>query len=116
METLVFLIKRLLRDKTAFFGAIIILSLILIAILAPILSTHPEDITEFHPSERLSGPSLEHFFGTDRMGSDVYSRLLFGARTTIFIAVIETFNAALLSLGGQSLLLFNPSNVQASTF
>ncbi len=88
METLVFLIKRLLRDKTAFFGAIIILSLILIAIFAPILSTHPEDITEFHPSERLSGPSLEHFFGTDRMGSDVYSRLLFGARTTIFIAVI----------------------------
>ena len=88
METVIFLIKKLARDRTAMFGAIIIFCLILIAIFAPYLSTHPEDITEFHPSERLSAPSFEHFFGTDRMGSDVYSRLLFGARTTIFIAVI----------------------------
>ncbi len=88
METFIFLIKKLARDKTAMFGALIIFTLILIAIFAPILSTHPEDITEFHPSERLLGPSFDHFFGTDRMGSDVYSRLLFGARTTIFIAVI----------------------------
>lgn len=88
METARFLLRKLASDRTAAVGALLILLLIVVAIAAPVLSTHPEDIFEFHPSERLQGPSAAHFFGTDRMGSDVYSRLLFGARITIAIAVI----------------------------
>ena len=88
METARFLLRKLASDRTAAIGALLILLLIVIAIAAPVLSTHPEDIFEFHPSERLQEPSAAHFFGTDRMGSDVYSRLLFGARITITIAVI----------------------------
>jgi len=88
METLSFVFRKLVEDRVALIGAVIILLLILTAIFAPILSTHPEDVLEFHPSERLQGPSLQHFFGTDRMGSDVYSRILYGARITITIAVI----------------------------
>jgi peptide/nickel transport system permease protein len=64
------------------------LLLLVAAVAAPWLATHPGDVSEFHPSERLQGPSAEHFLGTDRMGSDIYSRLLFGARITIAIAVI----------------------------
>ena len=88
MKTLRYLIGKLASDRTAALGALLIIALILVAIAAPVLSTHPEDIFEFHPSERLQGPSGAHFFGTDRMGSDVYSRLLYGARITITIAVI----------------------------
>jgi peptide/nickel transport system permease protein len=88
METTRFLLRKLASDRTAAVGALLILLLIVIAIAAPVLATHPEDIFEFHPSERLQGPSAAHFFGTDRMGSDVFSRLLFGARITIAIAVI----------------------------
>ena len=88
LSTSVFLLKKLAQDRTALLGALLILSLILVAIFAQVLSTHPEDITEFHPPERLLPPSSEHFFGTDRMGSDVYSRLLYGARITIAIALI----------------------------
>jgi peptide/nickel transport system permease protein len=88
METLRYLIGKLASDRTAALGALLIVALIVVAIAAPVLSTHPEDIFEFHPSERLQGPSAAHFFGTDRMGSDVYSRLLYGARITITIAVI----------------------------
>jgi peptide/nickel transport system permease protein len=88
MKTLLYLIGKLASDRTAALGALLIIALILVAIAAPVLSTHPEDIFEFHPSERLQGPSGAHFFGTDRMGSDVYSRLLYGARITITIAVI----------------------------
>ncbi|HUF87504.1 MAG TPA: ABC transporter permease [Thermohalobaculum sp.] len=88
METARYLLKKLLSDRTAALGAFLILLLILAAILAPVLATHPEDVTEFHPSERLQGPSAEHFFGTDRMGSDIYSRILYGARITIAIALI----------------------------
>ena len=88
LNTSVFLLKKLAKDRTALLGALLILGLILVAIFAQVLSTHPEDITEFHPPERLLPPSSEHFFGTDRMGSDVYSRLLYGARITIAIALI----------------------------
>src|SRR5256886_17638578 len=50
--------------------------------------SHPDDVFELHPAERLRAPSGVHWLGTDRMGADVYSRLLFGARITILIGVI----------------------------
>jgi peptide/nickel transport system permease protein len=88
METARYLLKKLASDRTAALGALLVLLLIVAAIAAPLLSTYPEDIAEFHPAARLQGPSAVHFFGTDRMGSDIYSRLLYGARITIAIAVI----------------------------
>lgn len=88
METFRFLMRKLFADRTAGLGAFLIMLLIVAAIAAPVLSTHPQDVSEFNPPERLLGPSAEHFFGTDRMGSDIYSRILFGARITIAIAVI----------------------------
>jgi peptide/nickel transport system permease protein len=88
----------LASDKTALLGAALILLLVVAAVLAPWLATHPEDVAEFHPAERLQGPSAAHFFGTDRMGSDVYSRLLFGARITITIAVIAVGASVLIGV------------------
>jgi peptide/nickel transport system permease protein len=98
MQTALFLLRRLARDKTALLGALLIFGLILAALLAPILATHPADVTEFHPAERLKGPSAEHFLGTDRMGSDIYSRLLFGARITIVIALIAVGTSVLIGV------------------
>lgn len=88
MKSLWFLLKKLAEDRVALLGFVLILLLILAAVLAPVLSTHPGDVLDLHPEDRLLGPSSEHFLGTDRMGSDIYSRLLFGARITILIAVI----------------------------
>lgn len=88
METTRFLLKKLAEDRIAAFGAILILVLIVTAIFAPLLSTHPEDVAEFHPAMRLMEPGAANWFGTDRMGSDIYSRILFGARITIAIAII----------------------------
>jgi peptide/nickel transport system permease protein len=98
MHTALFLLRRLASDKTALLGAALILLLVVAAVLAPWLATHPEDVAEFHPAERLQGPSAAHFFGTDRMGSDVYSRLLFGARITITIAVIAVGASVLIGV------------------
>ena len=88
METARFLLRKLAADRTAALGALLILLLVVAAIAAPVLSTHPQDVSEFNPPDRLQPPSAEHYFGTDRMGADVYSRILFGARITITIAVI----------------------------
>ncbi|MSP88227.1 MAG: ABC transporter permease [Alphaproteobacteria bacterium] len=84
---------KLLRDRATFLGASIILSLILAAILAPVLSPFPEDVFEFHTANRLRPPDGVNYFGTDRMGSDILSRLLFGARITITIALIAVGTA-----------------------
>jgi len=53
-----------------------------------VLATHPDDLFELHPAKRLQPPGADHLLGTDRMGSDIYSRLLFGARITLLIGVI----------------------------
>lgn len=82
------ILGRLMRDRAAAIGTFIIGGLVLVAILAPWLAPYPEDVSAFHLTNRLQPPSAEHWFGTDRMGSDVFSRLLFGARITITIAVI----------------------------
>ena len=81
-------VARLTRDSSAFVGVVLIVALLLAALLAPVLATHPDDVVELHPVERLRAPSGEHLLGTDRMGSDIYSRLLFGARITLLIGVI----------------------------
>jgi peptide/nickel transport system permease protein len=88
LNTVLFILKKLTRDRSALIGLSIILLLILCAIFAPWLATFPDDVWELHPADRLLAPDGEHWFGTDRMGSDVYSRILFGARITIVIAVV----------------------------
>ena len=88
MELTRFFIRKLAEDRVALLGVILIMALIIAAIAAPVFSTFPEDVAEFHPKNRLLAPDGTFWFGTDRMGSDVYSRILFGARITITIAVV----------------------------
>jgi peptide/nickel transport system permease protein len=88
LSTLWFVVSRVARDRSALLGLILITALVAAAVLAPWLATHPDDVFELHPAKRLRAPGGEHWFGTDRMGADVYSRLLFGARITILIGVI----------------------------
>ena len=88
MSGLFFVLSRLCRDRSALLGLVLMLVLVVCALLAPALATHPEDLFELHPAQRLQPPGGEHLLGTDRMGSDIYSRLLFGARITLVIGVI----------------------------
>lgn len=88
MRDVLFILRGLAGDRPALLGFVLIAGLVLSAVFAPVLATHPEDIYEIHPAERLRPPGPDHYFGTDRMGSDIYSRLLFGARITIVIAAV----------------------------
>jgi len=82
------ILGRMARDRAVLLGALLILLLILVAIFAPLLATFPDDVWDIHPKQRLLAPDGKFLFGTDRMGSDIYSRILFGARLTILVALV----------------------------
>jgi peptide/nickel transport system permease protein len=92
------LVKRFARDKAALLGATLLGLLILAAIFAPWLSPYPNDVFDFHIERRLMPPAPEALMGTDRMGSDIFSRLLFGARITLMLAGIAVGSALLIGV------------------
>lgn len=67
-------------------GATIVSVITLIALLAPHLALY--DFAKMMPSQRLQAPSLAHPFGTDLMGRDLFSRVLMGGRTSLFVAIM----------------------------
>ena len=80
--------KKFNRDRLAFSGFLIILGLVVAALFAGYLAPYPEDTFRIRPADRLSPPSAQYLLGTDSMGRDILSRLLFGARVTLVISVI----------------------------
>ncbi len=74
------------RNKLMVVGTVIILALVGVAVAAPLLATHSQ--YEQTLSDRLLPPSSEHFFGTDSLGRDIYSRVVYGARVTLTIAFL----------------------------
>jgi len=81
-------LAKLIRDRSALLGLILVGIVVLAAILAPVISTHPEAVWDMSPKDRLLPPSTEWLLGTDRMGADIYSRVIFGARITLVIAIV----------------------------
>jgi peptide/nickel transport system permease protein len=88
------------KHPTLILGAVLLLGVALLSIAAPWIATHdPQDID---PLARLKGPSAEHFFGTDAMGRDVFSRAVWGGRVSIItgvtVAVLATSFGILIGL------------------
>jgi peptide/nickel transport system permease protein len=81
-------LRKLTSDHSALIGGILVFALIFTAVFAPLLMTHPDALWDIDPANRLQPPSPEHWFGTDRMGADLYSRVIYGARITLMIAIV----------------------------
>ncbi len=75
----------LTKHPTVTAGSIILLLLAIMAIAAPLLFT--VDPTALSPSRRLRPPSAEYWFGTDMLGRDVYSRIVYGARVSLIVGI-----------------------------
>jgi len=80
------------RNRLALFGVVIVGVWLLTALLAPFLATH--DAYEINIAQRLKNPSADHWLGTDFLGRDTYSRIVFGARTAFQVAVGAVFLGA----------------------
>ncbi|WP_418040762.1 nickel transporter permease [Paenibacillus xylanilyticus] len=79
------------RNRLALAGLIIIVFFILLAFLAPYIS--PYDYKEQVLTERLQAPSAEHWFGTDDLGRDVFSRVLHGARISLWVGFFSVIGS-----------------------
>ncbi|NQW10332.1 MAG: ABC transporter permease [Alphaproteobacteria bacterium] len=79
---------RLLINPLGLPGTILLLIALVLVVLGPELA--PYDPLKFHPRDRLQGPSLTYWFGTDQFGRDVFSRMLVGARSTILFGLVAT--------------------------
>ncbi|HMB34706.1 MAG TPA: ABC transporter permease [Methylomirabilota bacterium] len=78
-------LRRVVRSRAAMSGGVIVGLFVLLAVLAPLLA--PYEPLRGRVVDRLQGPSVEHWLGTDELGRDVLSRVLYGARISLQIQV-----------------------------
>lgn len=79
--------RRFRRNRLALLALIALGSLIALAVLAPI---SPYDPRDQNPAERFSPPTAEHWLGTDGLGRDVFTRLLYGGRVSLAVGLLST--------------------------
>jgi peptide/nickel transport system permease protein len=89
----------LVSNRLLLFGALIAAAIVLVAIFAPWIAPYPEDAgSATHPEMILEPPSRLHLFGTDQVGRDVFSRVVFGARVSPLIAFLVLLISIMIGL------------------
>jgi ABC-type dipeptide/oligopeptide/nickel transport systems, permease components len=83
-------------NPLAVVGLVIVLALIAMAAFAPVFATHDPIAQDLRNA--LSPPSAEHWFGTDDLGRDIYSRIVYGSRITLYIVVLVSIIVAPIGL------------------
>jgi peptide/nickel transport system permease protein len=83
------------RDTLALLSLVIIVAIVAAALFPELIATH----SPTRPSaNRLAAPSLEHFFGTDQIGRDIFSRCVYGARVSVMIGIMTVALALLIGI------------------
>lgn len=82
------ILRRLMKNKVAMFGLIILLALIVIAVFAPLIA--PYDPIYMDYSATYATPCKAHPFGCDNLGRDILSRLIYGARYSLSLGLISS--------------------------
>ena len=96
-------LRQLFKKRSAQIGGVVVLALVFFALLGPKMV--PYDPFDVQTENRLQPPSLSHPFGTDELGRDLFSRILYGSRYTVMIGLLTV---GISSIGG--LLLGLPAS------
>jgi peptide/nickel transport system permease protein len=86
--------RRLKRNKAAIGGGVIVLLFVAVAIMAPVIAPHPPNEGDLY--QRLKPPSMGHWLGTDALGRDILSRIIYGAQVSLQIQVVAVLIALVL--------------------
>jgi len=88
--------RRLGKNSLAVVGAMIVIALFVTAVLAPVLA--PYDVGEIDATNVLSSPTWQHPLGTDGLGRDVLSRMIYGARISLLVGFVSAGLACFIGL------------------
>ncbi|RUT81365.1 MULTISPECIES: nickel transporter permease [unclassified Mesorhizobium] len=89
--------RRFSANRLAFLGLLIIVALLVVAALAGVLAPYSPTFGDLK-NARLLAPSAEHWFGTDDLGRDILSRILYGSRWTLYVVILVAIIAAPIGL------------------
>ncbi|MFN7253311.1 MAG: oligopeptide ABC transporter permease [Anaerobacillus sp.] len=85
------IVAKFLQNKLAVIGLVMLTIIVVSAILAPWIAPHDPDFQNLR--NRLASPSAEFLLGTDHLGRDIFSRLLFGGRVSLFVGFVAMIGA-----------------------
>lgn len=85
--------RKLKKQRVAMIGLAVVLFFILIGALAPLITTQPVD--GFNPEKTLIPPGADHWFGTDDQGRDIFTRIIFGARISLWIGFFSVIGSVI---------------------
>lgn len=89
-------LRVLVRNKAAIFGLAVILVLSLLAVFAPLVTSY--DPTQQNLNDALQPPSAEHLFGTDNLGRDILTRIVYGGRISLMVGVLAVSLAVVIGV------------------
>ncbi|MFZ5909933.1 MAG: ABC transporter permease [Chloroflexota bacterium] len=89
------ILRRFFKHRLAGFAVLALIFLILASVLA-FLS--PYTSTQQEPANSFQRPSVEHWFGTDELGRDIFTRILYGGRVSLAVGLLSTFLSILLGV------------------
>ena len=88
--------KKILKDRVALACLIILAIIVLLGIFAPVISSY--NPLEGSLTQKFKSPSLKHLLGTDYLGRDTFTRLIYGVRSTLFLSVATMVPTILIGL------------------
>ncbi|MBN9256790.1 MULTISPECIES: ABC transporter permease [unclassified Mesorhizobium] len=89
--------RRFSANRLALLGLLIIIALLVVAALADVLAPYSPTIGDLK-NARLLAPGAAHWFGTDDLGRDIYSRIVYGSRWTLYVVILVAIIAAPIGL------------------
>ena len=89
-------LRRLSKNTSAMIGLVLILLLILIAVFAPWIT--PYDYTKMDIKAKYAGSSLQHLFGCDELGRDIFSRCIYGTRASLSLGLLASLVSTLVGV------------------
>ncbi len=90
------IMHRLRKNKAATISLFVIIAIILVAVFAEFLAPYPYDLQDYSAS--FAKPSTEHLLGCDKLGRDIFSRLIYGTRQSLQLGVVATGIAAVFGI------------------
>lgn len=89
-------LQRLLRNKPATIAGVYIIVIAFMAVFAPVVTPYERDETNF--ADTRAAPNLDHWFGTDKVGRDIYTRVIFGGRVSLGVALVGSLTSLIIGV------------------